>query len=107
MYTYDDWKALTAKLSITNKIVAEITGLSEQTVKNQISPSKKLPTWARSMIYMDRQESIQDLIKEAKNVLNDEIPQKPNCDCYIDHQGFFRRGKSGCKISKENHPIWI
>lgn len=31
------------------------------------------------------------------------VPNFKSCDCYLDDKGLFRRGKSGCKMIKQEH----
>lgn len=51
-YTHDDFKSMKNDLNLTNADIAEITGLSVDSVKNQTQSSKELPTWIKSMIYV-------------------------------------------------------
>lgn len=46
------FKAMKRELKITNADIAEITGLTADSVKNQTQPNKDLPTWAKSMIFV-------------------------------------------------------
>lgn len=46
------FKAMKKALKITNADIAEITGLTADSVKNQTQPNKELPTWAKSMIFV-------------------------------------------------------
>ena len=46
------FKAMKKELKITNADIAEITGLTTDSVKNQTQPNKELPTWAKSMIFV-------------------------------------------------------
>jgi len=55
MYTHENWKRLKKDLGLKNKDIAEIVGLTLDSVKNQTQPSKDLPTWARGMIYVYEQ----------------------------------------------------
>lgn len=48
-----DWKKLKRKYKLTNKVIAENLKLDEDYVKNITAPSKKLPTWAISMLFID------------------------------------------------------
>lgn len=49
---HKDFKELKKQLCLKNKDIALIIGLTEFSVKNQTAPSKELPTWAKSMIYV-------------------------------------------------------
>lgn len=132
LYTYDNWKAFKKDLSLSNKDIAEITGTTESNIKTQLSPSKKLPTWARAMLFVwDRQkvevsgEAIPLPVKDF--VFPDDLEPAPvptmdevlakgiavnlstvnaaPCGCYfegIDGGQLFRRAK-GCKIKKTSH----
>ncbi|MDM1057900.1 hypothetical protein [Myroides odoratimimus] len=52
-YTHEDFKAMKKALKLTNQDIAEITGLSEGTVKNLTKPSADdLPSWIKSMLYI-------------------------------------------------------
>lgn len=51
-YTHKDFKELKKQLGLKNRDIALITGLTEFSVKNQTAPSKELPTWAKSMVYI-------------------------------------------------------
>jgi len=51
-YTHKDFKELKKQLGLKNRDISLIVGLSEFSVKNQTAPSKELPTWAKSMIYV-------------------------------------------------------
>jgi len=51
-YTHEDFKELKKQLGLKNRDIALIIGLTENSVKSQTAPSKKLPTWAKSMIYV-------------------------------------------------------
>ena len=50
--THKDFKELKKHLGLKNRDIALIIGLTEFSVKNQTAPSKELPTWAKSMIYV-------------------------------------------------------
>lgn len=52
VYTHDDFKSMKNDLNLTNADIAEITGLSVDSVKNQTQSSKELPTWIKSMLYV-------------------------------------------------------
>ena len=36
-------------------------------------------------------------------VVNLDLTKTKPCDCYLDERGLFRRGKSGCKMIKQEH----
>lgn len=46
------FNAMKKDLKITNIDIAEIIGLTPDSVKNQTQPNKDLPTWAKSMIFV-------------------------------------------------------
>ena len=51
--THEDFKQMKKELKICNAEIAEVTGLTTGSVKNQTAPAKgKLPTWAKSMIFI-------------------------------------------------------
>ena len=50
--THKDFKEFKKAMNLKNKDIALIIGLTENSVKNQTAPSKELPTWAKSMIYV-------------------------------------------------------
>lgn len=50
--THEDFKAMKKALKLTNADIARIVGLSVGSVENQTRPTKELPTWIRSMIYV-------------------------------------------------------
>lgn len=51
--THEDFKQMKKDLKIGNAEIAEITGLTTGSVKNQTAPSKgELPSWAKSMIFI-------------------------------------------------------
>lgn len=50
--THKDFKAMKKALNLKNRDIALIIGLTEFSVKNQTAPSKELPTWAKSMVYV-------------------------------------------------------
>lgn len=54
---HSDFKAMKKALGLTNAYIAEITGLSVDSVKTMTQPSKELPTWAKAMIYVWKQLS--------------------------------------------------
>lgn len=52
-YSHEDFKAMKKDLGIKNNTeIAEIIGLTADSVKNQTAPAKELPAWAKSMIYV-------------------------------------------------------
>lgn len=40
------------QLGLTNALIASEIGLTSDSVKNQTAPSKELPAWAKSMIFV-------------------------------------------------------
>lgn len=53
-YTHEDFKEMKKALKIKNADIAEITGLSVDSVKTLTQPNKELPAWIRSMIFVYR-----------------------------------------------------
>jgi len=49
--THEDWKAYKKEKGLTNEDIANIVGMSVDSVKNQTAPSKDLPKWAVSMLF--------------------------------------------------------
>lgn len=49
--THDDWKAYKSEKGLTNTDIANIIGITSDSVKNQTQPNKDLPKWAISMLY--------------------------------------------------------
>lgn len=109
MYQYDDWRTLKKALNLTNKDVAEIVGLEEQSIKNQLSPKKKLPTWARGLIYgyvngienATSRQAAEDPGARVVLMHKDGRTTVKGCGCYLDGN-LFKRHKD-CKKSRENH----
>lgn len=50
-----DFKAMKKDLGLTNADVAEIVGLSVDSVKTMTQPAKELPSWAKAMVYVWKQ----------------------------------------------------
>ena len=46
------FKAMKKELKITNSDIAEITGLTVDSVKTMTQPNRELPAWAKSMIFV-------------------------------------------------------
>ncbi|MFD0701776.1 hypothetical protein [Myroides pelagicus] len=52
-YTHEDFKEMKKDLKLTNRDIADITGLTEASVKNQTKPSaNELPPWIKTMLYI-------------------------------------------------------
>ena len=51
-YENEIFKAMKKELKITNSDIAEITGLTVDSVKTMTQPNRDLPTWAKSMIFV-------------------------------------------------------
>ena len=49
---HEKFRDMKKSLFIKNKDIAEITGLTQNSVKTLTQPNKKLPAWAKSMIYV-------------------------------------------------------
>lgn len=50
--THEDFKTMKRQLKLTNASIAEITGLSTDSVKTMTQPNRELPAWAKSMIFV-------------------------------------------------------
>ena len=48
--THEDFKTMKKQLGLTNALIASEIGLTANSVKNQTSPAKELPAWAKSML---------------------------------------------------------
>jgi len=117
MYTHEQWKEVKKALSLTNKSIAEIIGTTEDNVKKQLGPSKKLPTWARAMMFA-HERLIVIPPGEIKRGVNDDylllkkggdievVTKHPNCGCFVDASQIFRRDKT-CKVAKDDHTFTI
>lgn len=49
--THEDWRVYKKEKGLTNEDIANIIGITPDSVKNQTQPSKDLPKWALSMLY--------------------------------------------------------
>ncbi|QIY92225.1 hypothetical protein [Chryseobacterium gallinarum] len=49
--THEDWKAYKKEKGLTNYDIANIIGITPDSVKNQTQSNKDLPKWAISMLY--------------------------------------------------------
>ena len=47
-----EFKKLQKEFGLNNKAIALALGLKYESVKNQLAPSKKLPKWAVSMVFI-------------------------------------------------------
>lgn len=50
MTDHEKFKALLDRLGISYRSLAELIGMSYESVKNQCAPAKELPKWAKSML---------------------------------------------------------
>ena len=51
--THEDFKAMKKDLGIKNNSqIAEIVGLTTDSVKTMTQPNRELPAWAKSMIFV-------------------------------------------------------
>ena len=50
-YTHTDWKAYKKNRGLTNAKIADILGMTADSVKDMTQPNKKLPKWAVAMLY--------------------------------------------------------
>lgn len=50
--THQDLKDLKKQFKIKNSDIAEIVGLTVDSVKTMTQPGKELPSWAKSMIFV-------------------------------------------------------
>lgn len=52
-YTHEDFRAMKKVLKLTNADIAEITGLTIDSVKTMTQPSREeLPVWIKTMLYV-------------------------------------------------------
>lgn len=49
---HSDFKELKKEFNLKNADIAEIVGLTVDSVKSMTQPNKELPSWAKSMIYI-------------------------------------------------------
>jgi len=55
-YTYRDWKKLKLKYRLKPKILSEITGLKSRSITVMTSKNNKdLPTWVKTMLFIEEQ----------------------------------------------------
>ena len=55
-YTHRDWKKLKIKYRLKPKVLSEITGLKSRNITVMTSPKNKdLPTWVKTMLFLDEQ----------------------------------------------------
>jgi len=66
-YTHKDFKELKKQLGLKNRDIALIIGLTEFSVKNQTSPSKELPTWAKAMLYGYEYRPVNVIVTRQRN----------------------------------------
>ena len=50
--THQDLKDLKKQFKIKNSDIAEIVGLTVDSVKTMTQPNKELPSWAKAMIFV-------------------------------------------------------
>lgn len=50
--THQDLKDLKKQFKLKNSDIAEIVGLTVDSVKTMTQPNKELPSWAKAMIYI-------------------------------------------------------
>lgn len=55
-YTHQDWKEFKKAFQLKNKGIAEIIGLTPDSVKIMTQPKKPLPTWAKAFIWCWKNE---------------------------------------------------
>ena len=48
----ETFKKLQKEFNLSYKDIAEMLGMKYESVKNQLAPSKKLPKWAVSMVFV-------------------------------------------------------
>lgn len=131
-YTFENWKKLKPE-ALTNAQIAEAIGTSENNVKVQLRPSKKLPTWARAMMFV--WISVENYARESIGMptVAGTIPERPitkprkavafsdtiapkaehepqseakylaTAPCGCMMQGKLFLRKKGCKVSREQH----
>ena len=49
---HSDFKAMKKELELNNADIAEIIGLTSDSVKTMTQPSKELPAWAKAMLHV-------------------------------------------------------
>ena len=136
MYTYENWINFKTRTGLTNRLIADAIGTTEDNVKKQLGPTKKLPTWIRSMLLAASLiESIPSIITlnatdEQVKDINDHLNKdKTNpwdrvgmlhdafVQSLIDNppmvlcdcyldNGLLKRGKITCTLKKAEHP-WL
>lgn len=108
-----DFKVFLLQHGITIRELADNIGLKPRSVTNQLVAGKKLPTWAKTMMYgyelnnnKNPWEKLKELeIKafEQQEKNNIYLDLEYNCGCK--HEGkLFRRAK-GCKIEIKEHRV--
>ena len=48
----ETFKKIQKEFNLSYKDIAEMLGMKYESVKNQLAPSKKLPKWAVSMVFV-------------------------------------------------------
>lgn len=106
-YTYETFQKAKEALGLTGQQIAEIIGTTHDNVRKQIGPTKKLPTWARAIVYVHSKipKTASEPIMTVKAAPEpstapgaDALP----CKCVIDENNLFRRDKN-CKLPKQSH----
>lgn len=49
--THEDWRIYKKERGLKNADIAEVLGITVDSVKNQTQPNKELPKWAIAMLY--------------------------------------------------------
>lgn len=92
-----DFKVFLLQNGITITELGDITGLNPRSISNQLSANKKLPTWAKTMMYGYEMSKANT---DTPVMVLDGVTTY-NCGCK--HEGkLFRRDK-GCKMDIKEH----
>lgn len=54
MTQHEEFKALMKELKLTYPKIAEITGLSPDSVKTMLQPNHKFPSWCKLVLWINR-----------------------------------------------------
>jgi len=90
--TNKDFKRFLQDNGITYDDLSRLTGIKHTSLTSQLSNTKSTPKWA--ITYMAGFE-----LGHKKPIMTVTLYE---CDCTLD-KGVLKRGKSGCKLTKEQH----
>jgi len=96
-YTYENWLKVNEVLKLTNKQISEITGTSESNIRKQLLPSKKLPTWIRTLMY-----GYYHGTKMMLPLSPFEKEEDVSCGCYLNAKKLYIK-VGDCPLSKSEH----